>query len=473
MSETIGKYRILERIGRGGMGTVFKAYDPALDRLVAVKVISADAEVTDELKARFYREAQACAKLNHPNIVVVHDLGEDDGRLYFVMEFLEGEELRRMISQRMPVSLEEKLRLIRQVCDGLHYAHQKGIIHRDIKPGNIFVLRNGQAKILDFGIARVATADVNLTRTGLIMGTLRYISPEQARGRADHRSDIFSVGAVLYELLTFQPAFDSQDPVELLEKIRAEHPTPLSEVDPTTPPELAGIVERALRKDPGQRFPDLAEMQTQLDALMRRLAHEREGLASQVRGHLERLHGLHVTLGGLLGQPADEETQPITLERARMEELRALDRKFSGQLEALENRIREAEALEPVLASGLELVGTRDFAGAIAHFERVLEAAPAPTCRTCSSACITSMRRGARATSSSARAASSAAATSSMSATRKGSRCSSAAMRPSRPTTRAAGSCWSTRPRASSSCATTPARRKSRTWRARRRTRPT
>ncbi len=209
MAEQIGKYQIVERIGRGGMGTVFKAHDPVLDRLVALKVISSEGDVTEELKARFFREAQACAKLSHPNIVVVHDLGEAAGKLFIVMEFLDGQELKHVI-ERKTLPLEDKLSLMIQVCDGLHFAHQKGIIHRDIKPGNIFVLRNGQVKILDFGIARIAAGtDPGLTRTGLIMGTLRYMSPEQARGRVDHRSDIFSVGAVFYELLAGRPASSS------------------------------------------------------------------------------------------------------------------------------------------------------------------------------------------------------------------------------------------------------------------------
>src|SRR3990170_2270890 len=244
MIEKIGKYRILERIGRGGMGTVFKAHDPVLDRLVALKVISSEGEVTDELKTRFYREAQACARLNHPNIVVVHDLGEDAGRLFIVMEFLDGEELKLLISQRRALPLEDKLALMVQVCDGLNYAHQNGVIHRDVKPGNIFVLRNGQVKILDFGIARIAAADTGLTRTGFIMGTLRYMSPEQARGRVDQRSDQFSAGAVFYELLTYPPALGTDDPMETLEKLRSEDPPPLSQVDPSIPPEVAAAVEK-------------------------------------------------------------------------------------------------------------------------------------------------------------------------------------------------------------------------------------
>ena len=186
MPQKIGKYHVLERIGRGGMGVVFKAHDPVLDRSVAVKVISSDVEVTAEQRARFFREAQACARLSHPNIVTVYEMGEDEGRLFIVMELLDGRELRQVISEDS-LALEDRLSIMGQMCDGLHYAHQKGIVHRDIKPGNIMLLPSGQVKILDFGVARIATTGQDLTRTGLIMGTLRYIAPEQVRGRVDQR----------------------------------------------------------------------------------------------------------------------------------------------------------------------------------------------------------------------------------------------------------------------------------------------
>src|SRR5262249_8046476 len=143
MPEKIGKYQVLERIGRGGMGMIFKAHDPVLDRPVALKVISTEVEVTPEIRARFLREAQACARLKHPHIVTVYDMGEDDGRLYIVMELLEGDELRHLIAQRRTPSLEDKVSIMVQVCDGLHYAHQQGVVHRDIKPANIFLQRNG------------------------------------------------------------------------------------------------------------------------------------------------------------------------------------------------------------------------------------------------------------------------------------------------------------------------------------------
>src|SRR5262245_20799895 len=193
MAQLIGKYEVVERIARGGMGLIFKARDPVLDRLVALKVLSR-LEVTLELRERFFREAQACARLSHPNIVTIYDMGEDDGRLFIVMELLEGEDLRRLIARQAPPHLEDKLSIMLQICDGLHYAHQKGIVHRDIKPANIVWLGTGQVKILDFGIAQIAAAQQReLTRAGTIMGTARYMAPEQARGRADHRSDIFSV----------------------------------------------------------------------------------------------------------------------------------------------------------------------------------------------------------------------------------------------------------------------------------------
>lgn len=253
------------------MGNVFKAYDPVLNRVVALKTVSTDTGFTDELRARFFREAQACAQLSHHNIVIIHDLGEADGELFIVMEFLEGEELRQLIARRARLPLSEKLSMIIQICDGLDYAHEKGVIHRDVKPGNIFVLPGGRIKLLDFGIARIAAAaEQGLTRTGLLLGTLRYMSPEQARGRVDRRSDIFSVGAVAYELLGYRPPFAGEDPIEILEQIRSADPPPLTELDPAVPPDVAAIVARAMRKDPAERFQRLTEMRIELESARRR-----------------------------------------------------------------------------------------------------------------------------------------------------------------------------------------------------------
>ena len=266
----IGKYELLDQIGRGGMGLIFRARDPVLQRLVALKVIS-NVEVTPELRARFFREAQACARIAHPNIVIVHDMGEDSGRLFIVMELLDGEELRGVIARRSELSLWEKLDIVQQICEGLHFAHQKGVVHRDIKPANILVLRTGRVKIVDFGIAQIAGAATqrDLTRTGAFMGTLRYMAPEQVRGRADRRSDIFSVAAVSYELLTGRPPFSGDDPLQILEQLRTATPPRLTELDPSLPPALADVIERALQKEPADRFPDLGHMTQQLEMLRR------------------------------------------------------------------------------------------------------------------------------------------------------------------------------------------------------------
>src|SRR5262245_34196876 len=274
MAERIGRYEDLEVIGRGGMGMIYKARDPVLERSVALKVISS-VEITPDLRARFYREARACARLrDHPNIITIYDMGEDAGRLFIVMELLEGEELRRLIARHAPLTLNNKLDILRQICDGLYHAHQRGIVHRDIQPANIFLLPAGQVKILDFGIAQLAAAAAtthgDLTR-GMMMGTPRYMAPEQVRGQADYRSDIFSVGAVAYELFSGRPPFTGEHPMEILEQLRTATPARLSELDPRLPPELSDIVDRAMHKESEARFADLGEMGREVEAVRRAL----------------------------------------------------------------------------------------------------------------------------------------------------------------------------------------------------------
>jgi serine/threonine-protein kinase len=376
MTEKIGKYRIVERIGRGGMGTVFKAHDPILNRQVALKVISGELGVTEEMRARFYREARACAKLSHPNIIVVYDLGEDEGRLFIVMELLEGEELKSIIGQRKSLSLETKLALMIQVCEGLHYAHERGIIHRDIKPGNVFVLRQGQVKILDFGIARVATSDPGLTKTGLIMGTLRYMSPEQARGRGDHRSDIFSVGAVFYELLAYRAAFDREHPLEVLEQLQQEEPTPLGQVDPTLPADVCAIVERALRKDPAQRFADLGQMRAELEAVQRRLEEEAEAARAGVQGQLAEVQALQALLEERLGESYDDATLPVVEVGAPLSTLRAVAGDLATRLGHLRERLGAADRLGPILERGLVALEAGDVEAAMRDLEQVVTDLP-------------------------------------------------------------------------------------------------
>jgi serine/threonine-protein kinase len=283
MSQKIGKYEVIDQIGRGGMGTIFRARDPILERSVALKVIS-DLEVTPELRSRFFREAQACARITHPNIVIVHDMGEDDGRLFIVMELLDGEELGQVIARHERLSLPEKLDIVRQLCDGLHFAHQKGVVHRDVKPANILLLRTGRVKIVDFGIAQLAGAATqrDLTRAGMIMGTIRYMAPEQVRGHADRRSDIFSVAAVSYELFSGRPPFSGSDPLQILEELRTATPPRLTELDPNLPSDLADVIARGIQKEPGARFADLGQMGRELERIQRELAGEARSFARAI-----------------------------------------------------------------------------------------------------------------------------------------------------------------------------------------------
>jgi tetratricopeptide (TPR) repeat protein len=372
MVQQLGKYRIVERIGRGGMGTVYKAHDPMLDRTVALKVISTDVDITDDLRTRFFREAQACARLSHPNVVTVYDMGDENGHLYIVMEFLEGEELRQVIAQRRNVVLEDKLSMMIEVCDGLDYAHKRGIVHRDVKPGNIYVLKDGHIKVLDFGIARIANADAGLTRTGLIMGTLRYMSPEQARGRADHRSDIFSVGAVFYEFLTYRPAFPGNDPMEILERLRSEDPTPLTDVDSSMPGELGDIISRSLRKDPGARYSELSHMRVDLERLRRHLTDDADRIRARLRTRFAEITRLQGVLTERIGQSFDDETVPVVDERTPAASLAALERETAAKAERLRQVSEQAEVLHPAFEEAVGALNAGRVDEAVRGFERIL-----------------------------------------------------------------------------------------------------
>jgi hypothetical protein len=376
MDQKIGKYRIIERIGRGGMGSVYKAHDPVLDRLVALKVVSAETDHTDELRARFFREAQACAKLSHPNIVTIHDLGEADGHLFIVMELLEGDELRQLIAKKTLASIEDKFPLMVQICDGLEFAHEKGIVHRDVKPANIFVLRNGQVKILDFGIAHIAAAQTGLTRAGLIVGTLQYMAPERARGQGSHHSDIFSVGAVFYELLTNQAPFTGNDPIEILENLRSQNPPPLAEVDPTLPTELGAILERALQKDPTRRFATLGQMRTQLLQVRRKLSEDAERVRRDVQSRLRQLHELREALTARLGGPWADETVFVVEDYAPLATLERVDKDTTARIDRMQELLTRAEALRPALDRGLAALQRGDYEQAVADLDRVVAEMP-------------------------------------------------------------------------------------------------
>ena len=260
---TIGRYQLLERLGQGGMGVVYRAHDTLLERTVAVKIISAPIDQNADLRERFFREARSAGQLSHRNIITIHDLGEHEGQPYLAMEFLEGHDLQERMVSPQKLTVRRKLDIAIDICEGLDYAHVHGVIHRDIKPANIFVTEGGMVKILDFGLARLVTSE--LTRSNMMMGTLNYMAPEQIRGeRVDHRVDIFSAGVVLYELFGGKRAFEGDSFASTLYKILQESPTSLRELDPTLPIELIEIVERALAKPRDDRYQHTSDMLREL-----------------------------------------------------------------------------------------------------------------------------------------------------------------------------------------------------------------
>ncbi len=261
--ERIGKYKIIGELGRGTMGEVYKAHDPVLNRFVALKTLPLKLGPDDETLQRFQREAQAAALLNHPNIVTVHDFGEEKGLLYMAMELLEGIDLREAIDRELLGSIDEKLNAMDSVLAGLDYAHAKGVVHRDVKPANIHLGKGRQVKIMDFGLARVSTSE--MTQEGIVLGTPNYMSPEQALGdKVDGRSDLFSTGAVLYELLTGHKPFEAETTPSVLYQVVHKQPIPIRRWAPEMPAAIVAVVNRALEKDLKQRFPSAGDMRAAL-----------------------------------------------------------------------------------------------------------------------------------------------------------------------------------------------------------------
>jgi len=252
------------------MGTLYLGWDPKLERLIAIKTLTHD---DHEFRERFSREARAAARLRHAHIITIYDVGEWDGHPYIAMEYCQGKNLEAVLRNPSALSIERKIALLEQLCDGLAFAHRAGIVHRDIKPANLMVNSEGQLKILDFGIARFTQSD-GLTQAGAVIGTLNYMSPEQIQGQpVDHRSDIFSVGLVAYELLSGRQAFPGQLATGLVHRLLHEEPPSLARSLPSPLGDLAEIVARAMAKDPRDRYQALDDMRRELQRVQgRRLA---------------------------------------------------------------------------------------------------------------------------------------------------------------------------------------------------------
>jgi serine/threonine-protein kinase len=269
MLEKIGKYEIAEQIGVGGFGAVFRGRDPFIKRTVAIKTCSVNDE---EIKSRFFREAELAGNLHHRHITTIYDFGVENGIPYIVQEFLTGEDLDKKIKRGEPIPVVRKVEILMAIAEGLHYAHEAQIIHRDIKPANVRVLDDGSVKIMDFGIAKSLQTESNLTQTGITLGTSAYLAPEQIRGEAvDRRTDMFALGVLAYELLTYRKPFRGEHLSTVLYRILNEQPEPIESVATDVPPALAAAVRRAIEKQADKRYPTMQDLLRDLHALYREM----------------------------------------------------------------------------------------------------------------------------------------------------------------------------------------------------------
>ncbi len=318
MIETLGRYKILSTIGQGAMGVVYKAVDPMIDRTVAIKTVNLSLNKDDqaEYEARFQQEIKAAGRLNHPNIVTIYDVGRNETMAYMAMEFLEGKELKDILATGERPAVASTVDWIAQVALGLGAAHENDIIHRDVKPSNIMIVRGGFAKITDFGIARM-TASAVKTMTGLILGSPRYMSPEQVIGRTlDHRTDIFSLGVVLYETLTGVPPFDGDNVNAIMYATVNHAPPPPSAANADVPAMLDLIVAKALAKTLDERYQSMREFAQDLNEVKRQLASAAPGakiIASQPPSQPKPVSLEALGIGRFQQKEPEAEVKPLKL----------------------------------------------------------------------------------------------------------------------------------------------------------------
>lgn len=306
--ERIGRYEILRLVGRGGMGELYQARDTVLDREVAVKVMSAETVRDNDARQRFYREARAAARLSHRNIVTVFEFAEERGVPYIVMEFLRGQSLDQLLRRGTRMALSTKLGMIVDLCEALHYAHRQSVIHRDVKPANVWLLPDGGVKLLDFGIAK--TWERTITTAGDLVGTIRYMAPELHAGQpATARSDVFAAGVVLYELVTGRPPFDANSPTAIILKIMQEAPRDIRLLAPDVPDAVATAIDLALQKDPVNRYSDAGEMASDLRVAQLELDAEAPAMEPE-RARRERPRLSEAPKDGAVASQWPDVTQP-------------------------------------------------------------------------------------------------------------------------------------------------------------------
>lgn len=264
-TEKLGRYEIISELGKGAMGVVYKAIDPLIERTVAIKTIKLDLskQELDNFEERFYREAKSAGRLNHQNIVTIYDIGKSDNIAYMAMELMEGQLLRDILDSHTALSISKIVDIVAQIADGLAYAHENGIVHRDIKPANIMLVRDGVAKIMDFGIAQMPSGSCTLA--GTVMGSPKYMAPEQIAGKSvDGRSDLFALGVILYELLTGEPPFDGDNINSIMYRILNEPPVPPKTLTPRIPESFNFIIAKALAKNPDERYQNAKDLANDL-----------------------------------------------------------------------------------------------------------------------------------------------------------------------------------------------------------------
>ena len=359
--QQIGRYEILEELGRGAMGVVFKARDPFIGRLVAVKTITTGIAENPDLLGRFRREAQAAGGLQHPNIVTIYEMSEFDGTPFIAMEYLEGASLEKTIGEKLRLPLVDKLGYMVQACRALDYAHRRGVIHRDVKPANIMVTSEGIVKVVDFGIARIV--DTAKTQTGVLLGTLSYMSPEQVRGgHADQRCDVWALGVVMYELLAYRRPFDGENHAAVLMSILQEEPRAIREFLPECSPSLENVVQGALRKQEALRYPTMEALLVDLEPIWNSL--QKEAVEKMVS------HGRELMESGNLEEACEILRKALSIETGNVtaktlfERVNALlgtnSRKLVGKerIKEDQNRVLAAVPLADNLASERSFGGT-------------------------------------------------------------------------------------------------------------------
>jgi serine/threonine protein kinase len=339
----VGKFTILRRLGRGGMGAVYEGHDPALDRRVAIKTLTSEAIADAETRGRFEREARAAAKLAHPNIVTVYELGNFGGKEkpYIVMEYLEGTDVAALISGSRGLPLAEALDIVSQLCRALDFAHQKGVVHRDVKPANLRYLDDGQIKIMDFGIARVEGSH-QITKSGVMIGTLHYMSPEQIRGeKLDGRTDIFSAGCILYELLSGVRPFAGESATSILYNIVHETPKPVIEKIPDLPQEVQRVIDRALAKRPEDRFASAGAMAKELEKI---LSVYRKTLPRTTPAHEKSLQEIQSLAKDRNWQEVSKKAKKLLEEHPQLDEARRFLRRALREIHHQESEDLKTEA---------------------------------------------------------------------------------------------------------------------------------